>query len=221
MRRVMLVVLLAMVFGVVASSQAGTINWGATQSGPDVLDRTGTPLVGQGPSDGSGFAGFVQLILDSNGDGPDAFVLGEAGTGDGLSDDVAADDVIATAWIGAGIAIPPPPFSWVDNAAGNGNFSASTAGVTPNPGDVYYIRVFDMPSPNYGGGWVPGTDAWYADITAGIGTPVTSGEASTGIVNRNVTAGPLPGDWQPVPEPGTLGLFALGMIALAARRRKC
>jgi len=220
MRRLVAAVLVV-AFGCSGAVQAGKVNWYAGTTGPEVSDRLGNPLVGAGPTTGSDFGGYLQLVQDVGLDGPDPLVLSEAGTGDGMSDGAGADIVLATGWIGAGIlAGTPLPFNaWQDNAVGSGHFSVSTT-MTPQQGDVYYVRVFDMPSPSYGAGAIPGTDAWYADITMGISTPVTSGEASSGIVDRPMI-GPVPGDWQPVPEPGTLGLFALGMIALAARRRKC
>ena len=157
--------------------------------GQPVLGFDGNPIaVGSG-------GGFLQLVLDAGGDGPDPLDLGNPlGTGAG-GDDI----VIAVGLFGSG-------------GTAAGEFWMSSNIDSDLTGDMVFVRAFDQPSLAFTGGMndpIPLTG--YYDDSPQM-DDLSNGELW--FLNQG---------WQtltPVPEPGTLMLFAVGLITLGVRRKR-
>jgi hypothetical protein len=147
------------------------------------------------------------LYHDVGGDGPDDF----------LSND---DDVLI------GTAVP-----W--NPTYAGVFAASFDPV-PGLSDVFG-RVYN--SSDFVNDANPGSADQYVDVGGYLGLAVFTtpsdvpspfvvgvqldtllGGDGSGPLSDPPGTDPTGGDWEPVPEPGTLALFGVGMLTLAARR---
>ena len=85
----------------------------------------------------------------------------------------------------------------------------------PTAGDFdVYVRVYDNA--------VAGSAANFVNLYGGansIADPYTINALGPTDVSTFDPGGAAAGDWQPIPEPGTLALFGLGLLTIAVRRR--
>ena len=179
-------------------------SWGVDAPGR-LQDSSSVVLTGS-QSDSS-IGGFIQLIFDG-GDGLDALDIGET---DGIP--AAGNDlVVATGWVGRGAVFDAPALtdgfmSGVDDIDGVGGYVATA-------GDMFYIRYFDTASPSYGTGAIP-TTGNYADLGPHVLTEQEiNGEAAQFAITSNQQT------TNPVPEPSTMALFAIGGLVAAGMRRR-
>ncbi len=143
---------------------------------------------------------FVQLIYaGSNG------TIGMASIfGTGVTED---DEVVATAWMGMNV-FGVDVDGWLNNSA-----------AAPAVMDQwYFVRAWSAPASDYLNGWVPSLGGvLYGNSTLwqypGDGIPPADTSFNFGGASGFSTL------LTPVPEPGTLALCALGLLAWAARRR--
>ncbi len=216
---------------VAVSAQAAlTITWGAVESGGYLYDSSNAQLVSAG-----GYR--VELILDKEKDTVIADMLSakrfgigaESTYGGAYNSDLVDDDEVLAFGI------------WqIGSTAGNylaGNpivpavdiftqYVSSTA--DGNGTDPFYVRWFNTGDGAVGSevGIIYGTSGW---VTAsGSGDPQASvdftygGSGSATTAGTEYTAGSNDG-WATVaavPEPGTMALFAIGLVTMAVRRRR-
>ncbi|MFC1452784.1 PEP-CTERM sorting domain-containing protein [Verrucomicrobiota bacterium] len=216
-------VLVAAVMLAPMAANAVVLNWGT--SGPFLRDMMGDLLVGafldDNPPDyiepfyGFDVGGFLQLVQDLGTAGPDGFDVGQANGLPAGTDDTVRD----WAWVGFGAwGVAPDPLFGENDASRNGQFAAASDDVPGlQAGDTFYIRFFDTPSPDFAAGAIP-TTGYYGDIVD-PGWALTPGEVQAGFNVGFLVAADQQAT-MPVPEPGTLALFALGMLTVACRMKK-
>ncbi len=149
---------------------------------------------------------FIQLIKDDGGNGIGA---ADASKANGLAD--TADMVIDKTWMGGGTTANPS--GWFQKL----NFKYVHA-----QGDVFYVRIWNKPATDFASGTIPLADAvvgtYYHDYRfVAASLDITSmnvnqptGQAAAGKTYTDTLL--------PVPEPATMALFGLGIVALAVRR---
>ncbi|MFO7869978.1 MAG: PEP-CTERM sorting domain-containing protein [Kiritimatiellia bacterium] len=111
------------------------------------------------------------------------------------SDDAVLYTAPGTAWSAAG-----PAGTFFDTGS-----DGTTLGINGVP---IYTRIWDSNTPDTG---------WYADTGATTLSWSTT-PAPPGSVNYNVGT-VASGDWKVIPEPGTVGLFGIGLLVIAGRRK--
>jgi hypothetical protein len=105
-----------------------------------------------------------------------------------------------------------PPAGWSPFA--DGFWAGGPSGQTGGDMDVY-VRVFNTATPTvtdqyallFGAGKSMG-DLYHVPL---LPEPISTHSFDPG--------GAAQGDWQPIPEPGTLALFGLGLLTIVVRRR--
>lgn len=151
--------------------------------------------------------GLVQLI-----------VVGTAydGLNLGAINGCAGDDFVArVAYIGLGTPSVPPP-----GPSPNGRFSRTADAYLNSPGTKFVIRWFDTPAAsgtfdvnNPNNAQIPLSGFYNYDDKVGL-YYVSTTSATDSFTMSGAWTTP-----RPVPEPGTLALFGLGLVTVVAARR--
>ena len=184
-------------------SVRANIPWFNTSTNRVYYDDGVTALFGyKGSND---ISCFVQLIDAGTNGAIDVAI--NSGTGAN-----ADDTVVAWSYIGEN----------VPGAAGStsayGRVVASTF-TNETAGDLYYVRVWTAPSPDFSNGLVP-TDATNFYGNSGLFTALTGFDPPNPPENFNFgAAGGFSTTLQAVPEPGTLALGLISATCVWLRRR--
>lgn len=184
------------------------ISWSSTGS---ITESDGiTELIGNAFNSAAGY--FVQLIFA----GPDGIANPAVSSGVGTSGD---DLVVSARWIGAGDFVSP-----------NGSFTAGSPWTGPQEvsGSKFFVRAWNAPSPSFNNtdlaaSLVPTTATNYGNsgLFTSPGRDIT--QPPDGIPDiQAFDAGAFSTSLTPVavPEPGTLGLIAMGTFGMWLFRRR-
>ncbi len=198
--------------------------WGAQTSGAFLYDSLDS-LLDSGVGDYQ-----IQLVVDVNSDtdmsalmGGYVGLTGDANGWDSFTHSTATDDIIHTADMR----------TWLDGGGGVSYFLNDQSFIDDTYASAaFYFRWFNADSQAnaseagfiYGSGGSGGVSGW--TLATGPSDPdppvVALDYADIGAVGSSYTAGPNDG-WQtiqPIPEPGTIGLFIIGAGVLAYRKRR-
>jgi hypothetical protein len=194
----------------VATAQAAvTFSWGTTTAPNRLYSDLGKTVLLQ-PSSSSDWTTscFIQLIWDVSANGLNQAVNSGNGIAGGSD-----DQVVATAWVGQG------------QLTTSGRFSASFT-ESLAIGSRLYIRAWNAPSSNYSGG---ATDTAALIPVAGLYGDSSTYYSTTGdplgapppneITTLANFGGGISTTITPVPEPSTVALLGIGLVAVALRRR--